>query len=357
MSEVFYNAKNLTVSNGFIRNPDRYYLEEYFNKLPKINSFLVGSATFDASNLVDSANETPPTTVNVLGASLGDFAIASFGADTLGLTITANVTAANQVKVSIINETGGAIDLASTTLSCKVFSLSTINSPANDNFEILGTNASSEDVIFSSTDAGIILETNSTNNDQIIIAPHLDTFTTSQNQSAWSGIKWSTDKKVEWCCAIKTDTDITNVCIWAGLKTTNDPAYATDNVQAYFLFSTNNTKGILETYTNLHFVHCDSTASNKYITDLGITIEASKIYKLRIVFDSNRQISVFVNGIQYGLTNTTTSKIQSNSKTISNILPPSIPLIPYVGIETLPTLSGSTAKKMTLCYEKISRDL
>jgi len=94
--------------------------------------------------------------------------------------------------------------------------------------------------------------------------------------------------------------------------------------------------------------------SNKYITDLGITIEASKIYKLRIVFDSNRQISVFVNGIQYGLTNTTTSKIQSNSKTISNILPPSIPLIPYVGIETL---SGSTAKKMTLCYEKISRDL
>ena len=83
----------------------------------------------------------------------------------------------------------------------------------------------------------------------------------------------------------------------------------------------------------------------------------TKIYKLRIVFDSNRQISVFVNGIQYGLTNTTTSKIQSNSKTISNILPPSTPstlLKPYVGIETL---SGSTAKKMTLCYEKISRDL
>ena len=350
MSEVFYNAKNLTVSNGFIRNPDRYYLEEYFNKLPKINSFLVGSATFNTSNLVDSANEI--TTVTVLGASLGDFAIASFGVDTLGLTITANVTATNEVKVSIINETGAPIDLASTTLTCKVFSLSTINSPANDNFEILGTNASSEDVTFSSTDAGIILETDGADNDQIIIGPHLDTFTTSQNQSAWSGIKWSTAKKVEWCCAIKTDTDITNVCIWAGLKTTNVPAYATDNVQAYFLFSTD--EGILETNTNLHFVHCDSTASNKYITDLGITIEASKIYKLRIVFDSNRQISVFVNGIQYGLTNTTTSKIQSNSKTISNILPSSTVLIPYVGIETL---SGSTAKKMTLCYEKISRDL
>ena len=37
MSEAFYNAKNLTVSNGFVRNPNRYYLEEYFDHLPTVN--------------------------------------------------------------------------------------------------------------------------------------------------------------------------------------------------------------------------------------------------------------------------------------------------------------------------------
>ena len=45
MSEVFYNAKNLIVSNGFIRNPNRYYLEEFFNQLPCSNNNIVTQAT------------------------------------------------------------------------------------------------------------------------------------------------------------------------------------------------------------------------------------------------------------------------------------------------------------------------
>ena len=40
MSKVFYNAQNLTIGNGFIKNPDRYYLEEYFEQLPKHGNFI-----------------------------------------------------------------------------------------------------------------------------------------------------------------------------------------------------------------------------------------------------------------------------------------------------------------------------
>ena len=69
MSKVFYSAQNLTIGNGFVRNPDRYYLEEYFDKLPpssvpinsinniltKNNNFMISGAgaqsvDFDTNN-------------------------------------------------------------------------------------------------------------------------------------------------------------------------------------------------------------------------------------------------------------------------------------------------------------------
>ena len=46
MSKTFYNAKNLRLKNGFARNPDRYYLEEYFEQLPvRISPQISGYAT------------------------------------------------------------------------------------------------------------------------------------------------------------------------------------------------------------------------------------------------------------------------------------------------------------------------
>jgi len=45
MSEAFYNAKNLTVSNGFVRNPNRYYLEEYFYQRPALNAVATAPLT------------------------------------------------------------------------------------------------------------------------------------------------------------------------------------------------------------------------------------------------------------------------------------------------------------------------
>ena len=273
MSEIFYNAKNLTVSNGFVKNPDRYYLEEYFKRRPAGNPQIATSE--DAANTL-------------------------------------------------------------------------IHNVANKDFEILGTNASKDDVTFSSEEAGIKLQTDGADNDQVIVLPHLDT-----GQTAWTGIKWGTENQIEWQCAIRTGANILDTSFWAGLKLTNVPNYATDNDQAYFLYSTDNDQGSLTTNANLHFVY--SVGGTDYITDLGIAVATNTIYKLRIVIDNNRQVSVYVNGVQYGLVTTSTSggATQTTTTTLSNPLTNDVDLIPYVGVQALTT----TAKQITLCYEKISRVL
>lgn len=167
---------------------------------------------------------------------------------------------------------------------------------ANPNFEVLGTNASNDDITFSSTYAGLQLQTDGADNDQIIIAPHLDT-----NQTAWTGIKWGSENQTEWECAITTGSSVADYSFWAGLKLTNTANYQTDANQAYFLFATDDTQsgGVLGTNTKLHFVY--SINNDDYVTDLGITVAASTTYRLRIKFDSERKLSVFVNGAQYGL--------------------------------------------------------
>lgn len=62
------------------------------------------------------------TDVTVVGAAVGDFALASL--DTIltnDMMLTAHVSAANTVKVVLFNPTAGAINLASGTLSVLVF--------------------------------------------------------------------------------------------------------------------------------------------------------------------------------------------------------------------------------------------
>lgn len=79
-----------------------------------------GSKTFDPPSIADKASTT--TTVTVTGASLGDFAVASFSLDTTGVSLAAQVTSANTVTVIFSNLTGGAVDLASGLLRARTFS-------------------------------------------------------------------------------------------------------------------------------------------------------------------------------------------------------------------------------------------
>jgi len=222
---------------------------------------------------------------------------------------------------------------------------------ANRNFEILGTNHSDDDVTFSTTIAGIQLQTDGGDNDRIVVLPHLDT-----NQTAWTGIKFGTENQVQWECLLRTDASIADMTWYAGLKLTNTDAYATDDDQAYFLYSSNDDSGALTTNANLHFVY--SVAGVDYITDLGIAVAASTVYRLRIVFDENRKISVFVNNIQYGLTSTPTTTTaggvrQSVKTTKSLATTDDINLLPFIGVQA----HAASSKGIQVGYVKLSRDL
>ena len=82
---------------------------------------LYGSDTWDAASIADGDEEAK--NVAVTGAEMGDFCIASMGVDVVALTLTATVTAANVVTAVLANNTGGAVDLASTTLRVRVLKL------------------------------------------------------------------------------------------------------------------------------------------------------------------------------------------------------------------------------------------
>jgi len=80
--------------------------------------FLDGSVTWDAGSIADGDEEVKEVTVT--GAALGDFVLASLSIDVADLVLTGAVTAANTVTLSLANNTGGAIDLASCTAYARV---------------------------------------------------------------------------------------------------------------------------------------------------------------------------------------------------------------------------------------------
>ncbi len=72
-------------------------------------------ATIDADSLEDGAGDTD--TVAVPGVALGDMVLgASLSVDEAGLIVEAYVSAANVVSIRFQNETGGTVNLASSTL-------------------------------------------------------------------------------------------------------------------------------------------------------------------------------------------------------------------------------------------------
>ena len=146
---------------------------------------------------------------------------------------------------------------------------------ANRNFEILGTNMTTALVTFPSTSAGILATTAGADQDQAIIAPHLDT-----NQSAWTGVKWGTENSVEWETSIMLPA-IDNQKTWAGLKLTNDQLVATDANQAYFKFQTDATNSESFTdFTKWHFIH--SIGGTDFISQIPVTVAANTPYHLKI---------------------------------------------------------------------------
>jgi len=227
-----------------------------------------------------------------------------------------------------------------------------VTQAANKNFETLGTNYTTALTTFASTSAGILMTTATADQDQGILLPHLDT-----NQTVWSGTKWGTENQVQWECSIQAaQTD--NEKIWAGLKLTNDQLLATDDDQVYFKFQTDATNSeAFTSYSYWHLVH--SIGGTDYISRTPVSFAANTPYHLKIVIDSDRKMTYFINGIQYNVTTTAGSTlgtavtaVQPGTAAVkSAALTDDVNLIPYIGIEN----GDAAAAVLNVHYTAISR--
>ena len=212
----------------------------------------------------------------------------------------------------------------------------------NYDWEVLGTNMTSALVTFGATTGGILATTAGADQDQANICPHLDNDGTADTGAitAWSGCQWGTENETHWETSIMLPA-IDNQNVWAGLKLTNAPELATDDDQAYFNFLTDadNSGQSFTDFTKLHFIY--SVGGTDYISQLPITVAANTPYHLKIKIDSDRKATIFVNGIQYNVTQTSgstggtavTAVQPSTVATKSLALTNDVDFIPYNGIE------------------------
>jgi hypothetical protein len=219
----------------------------------------------------------------------------------------------------------------------------------NRNYEITGTNASDDDVTWNAgAVAGLYIQTDGASGDDIIVQPHTDS-----NQTAWKNIGWNTSKSLIYESYVQF-IDVTDMAFMSGLKVTNAWNYATDADQAYFYFATGDTvEGATNTLTDntkLHFIY--SVSGTDYITNLGLSVSANDKLRLKIEIDANRQVSVFVNGAQYGLVTSATAGggTAASSTTKSNALTDDTELEPFTGISAL----AASTKAFGLIYKKLS---
>ena len=219
----------------------------------------------------------------------------------------------------------------------------------NRNFEITGTNASNDDIQWNAAaGAGLFIQTDSSLGSDIIVQPHTD-----NNQSAWQNIGWNTSKSLIYESYVQF-LSVTDFAFMSGLKISNSWDYGADSDQAYFYYATGDSvEGATNTLTDntkLHFIY--SISGVDYITNLNIPISTTDKLRLKIEFDSSRQVSVYVNEVQYGLATTSVAggTTAATSTTKSNALTEDTELLPFTGISTL----AASAKEYGLIYKKLS---
>lgn len=172
-------------------------------------------------------------------------------------------------------------------------------------FEILGTNASDDDVTVS-PEGGLIFETDGADGDEVIVLPHL-----TAGLSPWTSTTWGTDKRVAWECDFTSGPNVTNCIIWAGLKLTNGEAKGVDADSVFFRYEDDVAAG------NWEVVY--SNTAGETSTDTGVAGALSTRYHLKLVINNDRTVSCYLNG---ALVETT------------DALDNTTDLIPYIGVAT-----------------------
>ena len=481
-SEINYSAKNLTIINRFNKNPDRHYVEEFFNILPGLEETPVFTQSTSILNDVSTDGgekygivRTSDTELNLNIAREFTFKNSIINSNSLISTSIQSVTGnINDSETMFGNSALSVFSHSKNVGSCKIrlinqgdntkaFDLPlqkydihfNINPhiPVNPNWSLTGTNVKSNCVIpaeeefgrgvillvdKSSSESIIQLRNKSTlgftkthissnenkllsdanlsqinvsvdptslfftgdpvyNSDGILLGI-LKTVTASQfvfiddiklqitngdffylrntNNSIASSKYLNTKSQFEFECSIKTGTtlgSVTDASWYLGLKETSSGIVTTDNNQAYFFYDKTRDQILrpsieFDAFSSGKLFFAYSVSGVDYVTRLPVSIEASTVYKFRIIIDENRQLSIFIDSYttgnysnakastQYNLNNTGTNIAGSDvttgttkSNTISDV-----DLFPFIGVNTN---SSAGNKYITVNYIKMSRFL
>ena len=286
LEAVLDNLLDHTVLNGLngspfiIKNPDRYYVEEYFEYgIPQLNAVVLSSA--DGNNAAQS--------------------------------------------------------IASRTV------------------ELIGNAAASADITRSATGAGITL-TGDNDGDTINVTGHLDASLSAMGMTAWGS-----ETELQFETLVRTDADIDELTIGAGWKLAANIAnvaswnFATDDNSCHFAYgASDDDTGTLADNTALYFFS-NHGAGNDVRVKLPIVVAANTSYRLGITIDSSRRVSAWVDGVQYGLAETTTAGEYksggANNTTKSAALTNDINFVPAVGI----VIEAGNSRLIHCAYIKCSR--
>jgi hypothetical protein len=197
------------------------------------------------------------------------------------------------------------------------------NITCDRDFEILGTNATTDDALVY-VEGGVQLVTSGSDGDSCILVPHLDA-----NQTAWQKVTWGTDQEVEWEALIETGAAITTSIIWAGLKLTNTSVAVTDDDQLYFRYENGVNSGKWQAIS--------TSSGTDSISDAGVAavVLATK-YHLKITVDDARVARFYINDV---LVKTTSAMDAADLK-------------PYIGVEED---GASSARTLYVYGQSISR--
>jgi len=152
-------------------------------------------------------------------------------------------------------------------------------------FEIQGTNASTDDVLHNAT-GGITAQTDGADNDQVILVPHQDA-----NQSPWNVVTWGSDRETRWECLLKTPLSdvLTGIHLFAGLKADLD-AGVDDADLIVFNFNTDDSDRTWGVVANVD----GGTATD---TDTSVAVAAGRIYHFVIDFDNAGCAHCFIDDV------------------------------------------------------------
>ncbi len=153
---------------------------------------------------------------------------------------------------------------------------------ADRDFEVLGTGGSSDDVTLNA-EGGVLLTTDGTDGNGVILLPHLDA-----SQTGWTGFTWGSDQEVEYEAWIKMGAAVTTRIVWVGLKLTNTDVIVTDDDSAYIRYEDGVNSGNWQ--SNVSVGNSDNTV------DTGIVGVANQFMHVRIMFDAAEVCHMYVNG-------------------------------------------------------------